>query len=89
MLVSSIARFNSINNMNKAAFGLMQNGTQMSNAGAFGGEHDLGMLNQLDKKMSMDLASNKLLYKVSYLQEKLAAKHQDMDCKRKSLNVLA
>lgn len=93
MLVSSIARFNALNTMNNAAFGMMQTSCQMmsnmNNAGAFGGEHDLSMLNKMDNKMSMDLASNQLLYKVSYLQEKMAAKHQDLDCKSKSLNLLA
>lgn len=95
MLVSSIARFTALNNMNNAAFGMMQTSNQMmnsmNNANTFGGEHDLSMLNKMDNKMSMDLASNNLLYKVSYLQEKMAAKHQDnsINCNKKSLNLLA
>ncbi len=89
MLVSSIARFNGLNNMNKAAFGMMQTANQTTNSNAFGGEHDLSMLNKMDKKMSLDLASNSLLYKVSYMQEKMAAKHQDLNCNKKSLNLLA
>lgn len=93
MLVSSIARFTALNNMNNAAFNTMQASNHMmgafNNASAFGGEHDLSMLNKLDNKISMDLASNKLLYKVSYLQEKMAAKHQDLEYNKKSLNLLA
>lgn len=94
MLVSSIARFNAINTMNKAGFGVMQTASQMNylmNSSAFGGEHDLSLLNQMDKKLSLDLESNKLLYKISYMQEKMAAKHQDLNNNnnKKSLNILA
>ena len=42
MLVSSIARFNAAQSMNNAAFGIMQNYTQMSNSvsnSTFGGEN--------------------------------------------------
>lgn len=86
MLVSSIARFNAVNTMNNAAFA----STQIQNARVnaiqrtFGGEHNLSMLNEMDKKMSLDLLTNNLLYRVSYLQEKMAAKQQ-----QNKLNVLA
>ncbi len=92
MLVSSIARFNAINTMNNAFFASMQASNSMinglNNTHTFGGEHDLSMLNKMDKKNSLDLLTNKLLYNVAYLQEKMAAKHQSNQIK-KSLNVLA
>lgn len=86
MLVSSIARFNAMNNMNNAAMNMMNASNSFMNAtanmNAFGGEHDLNMLHQMDKKISLDLASNSLLYKISYLQEKAAKKRQEQDIKR-------
>ena len=92
MLVSSIARFNALNTMNNAAFASMQTSNSMINAGnnshTFGGEHDLSMLNKMDKSLSLDLAANKLLYKMASLQEKLSTKHQDSKL-NKSLNYLA
>ncbi len=92
MLVSSIARFNAINTMNNASFASMQTSNSMinglNNTHTFGGEHDLSMLNKMDKKNSLDLLTNKLLYNIAYLQEKMAAKHQNNQVK-KSLNVLA
>lgn len=92
MLVSSIARFNAINNMNSAAFGMMNASNQamsMMNTNAFGGEHNLGMLHEMDKKISLDLASNSLLYKLAYLQDKALAKHQALEHKTNRLDVLA
>lgn len=79
MLVSSIARFSAISQMNNAALGQMQASNNMMNAAknSFGGEHDLAMLNKMDKRLSMDLLTNKLTYKLAYLQEKMAKKHQD------------
>lgn len=89
MLVSSIARFNAINTMNNASFATMQASNSMinglNNTHTFGGEHDLSMLNKMDKKNSLDLLTNKLLYNVAYLQEKMASNNQI----KKSLNVLA
>lgn len=85
MLVSSIARFNAINQMNNSAFGMMQTTNSMMNASngknTFGGEHDLAMLNKMDKKLSLDLLTNKLTYKLAYLQEKMLNKHQDKETK--------
>ncbi len=92
MLVSSIARFNAINNMNNAAMNMMSASNMAQNQvrHTFGGEHDLSMLHEIDKKISLDLASNSLLYKVSALQEKALAKYQDNQIKQnKSLNILA
>ncbi len=91
MLVSSIARFNAARNMNNAAFGIMQSYNQMNNAlsnNTFGGENNLTMLHEMDKKLSLDLASNSLLYKISSLQEKLAKKHQNENIKH-SFSVMA
>lgn len=85
MLVSSIVRFNAAQAMNNAAFGMMQTSSKLNNAmtnNTFGGEHDLSMLNKLDKKLSLDLASNSLLYKINDLQEKMAKKRQEHDIKR-------
>lgn len=94
MLVSSIAKFNAMNQMNNAAFAMMQNSNAMlnnANGHTFGGEHDLNMLNKMDKKLSLDLVTNKLLYQLSYLQEKMADKHQAAECRKngKQLSVLA
>ena len=92
MLVSSIARFNAINQMNNSAFGMMQASTNLTNAAggqkAFGGEHDLAMLNKMDKKLSLDLVTNKLTYQLAYLQEKMANKHADNKVKP-SFSVIA
>ena len=88
MLVSSIARFNAAQSMNNAAFGIMQTYNQMNNALShhpFGGENNLTMLHEMDKKLSLDLASNSLLYKLASLQEKMAKKHQAEDVKRFSV----
>lgn len=86
MLVSSIARFNGLNTMNNAAFASTQIANSYVNIlHTFGGEHDLSMLNEMDNKLSLDLASNKLLYKMAYLQEKMASKQ----LKNNKLNVLA
>jgi len=86
MLVSSIARFNAINNINSVNVGAIKASNPMMSAvnhsESFGGEHDLSMLNRMDKKYSLDLASNTLLYKIAYLQEKRAAKQQDLNIKR-------
>ncbi|HIS36168.1 TPA: hypothetical protein IAC10_06010 [Candidatus Scatousia excrementigallinarum] len=82
MLVSSIARFNAVNNMNNAAMNMMNAANSFTNLSAFGGEHDLTMLHEKDKKLSLDLASNSLLYKISYLQEKAAQKRQQQEMKR-------
>ena len=91
MLVSSIARFNAINTMNNAAFMSLNASNSMvngiNNTHAFGGEHELAMLNKMDKKLSLDLLTNNLLYKVASLQEKFASKHQNSAVK-KSLNVI-
>lgn len=82
MLVYSIARFNAVNNMNNAAMNMMNAANSFTNLSAFGGEHDLTMLHEKDKKLSLDLASNSLLYKISYLQEKAAQKRQQQEMKR-------
>lgn len=82
MLVSSIARFNAINNMNNAAMNMMNTANSFTNLSSFGGEHDLTMLHEKDKRLSLDLASNSLLYKISYLQEKAAQKRQQQEMKR-------
>jgi len=84
MLVSSIARFNAARNMNNAAFGIMQNHAQMSSAvsnNTFGGENNLAILQEMDKKLSLDLASKKFLYKLANLQEKMAKRHQEQNIK--------
>lgn len=91
MLVSSIVRFNAEKGMTNAAFGNVQNAAQMSNQAhnTFGGEHNLTMLNQMDKKLSLDLTSNSLLYKLNSLTEKLVQKHQEQNNHKNSLNILA
>jgi hypothetical protein len=54
----------------------------LAGSAAFGGEHDLAMLHEADNRLSLDLLSNNLLYKIAYLQEKVAKKRQDADIKR-------
>ena len=92
MLVSSIARFNAISTMNNAVFMSLNNANDMvngiNNTHAFGGEHDLSMLNQMDKKNSLNISTNSLIYKIACLQEKIATKYKINETK-KSLNVLA
>ncbi len=82
MLVSSIARFNAIHTMNNASMNMMNAANSFTNLSAFGGEHDLAMLHEKDKRLSLDLASNSLLYKMAYLQEKAAQKRQQQEFKR-------
>lgn len=92
MLVSSIARFNAISTMNNAVFMSLNNANDMvngiNNTHAFGGEHDLSMLKQMDKKNSLNISTNSLIYKIACLQEKIATKYKSNETK-KSLNVLA
>jgi hypothetical protein len=83
MLVSSIARFGAVNTANNMTS--LQNGV---NAGTFGGENNLSMLHNMDKHLSLDLASNPLRYRLVSLQEKFASKFQNNQIK-KSLNFLA
>ncbi len=91
MLVSSIARFNAINTMNNAAFMSLNASNSMvngiNNTHAFGGEHELAILNKIDKKLSLDVHTNNLLYKITSLQENFASKHQNNEL-NKSLNLL-
>ena len=79
MLVSSIARLNAVNTMNNTVLSSMQMQNSMMNAAnnkhTFGGEHDLSMLNKMDKQLSLDVLTNKLLYNVAYLHEKMTSKH--------------
>lgn len=93
MLVSSIAKFNTIGQMSSSAFGMMQASGNMisasNNKNAFGGEHDLAMLNKMDKKLSMDLLTNKLTYKIAYLQEKMLNKHKCNNPEKSTFSALA
>lgn len=92
MLVSSIARLNAINTMNNAAFSMMNSSNSMMSmmsSKPFGGEHNLSMLHEMDKKISLDMASNSLLYKLAYLQEKALAKRQAQELKQNKLDVIA
>ena len=90
MLVSSITRFNALNTMNNASMATMQTTNSLINAvskaGTFGGEHDLSLINEMDKKFSMDLLTNNLLYKLAYMQDKMALKHQN---NKTSINYIA
>jgi len=84
MLVSSIARFNAARSMNNAAFGVMQSQAQVSNAvsnNTFGGENNLAILKEMDKKLSLDIASKKFLYKLANQHQILAKKHQEQNIK--------
>ena len=79
MLVSSIARFNAVQSMNNAALGIMQSYSKINSAvsnNAFGGDNKFSTLNEMDKTLSHDLASNKLLYKLALLQEQIAGHAQ-------------
>lgn len=80
MLVSSIARFEAINTMNNAMFQSMQASNNMMNmigdSRTFGSIHDMNMLHELDNRFSITIATNSLLYKLAYLQEKMFSKMQ-------------
>lgn len=80
VLVSSIAQFDAVNRRNNAAFAAMQTMNTMSSTlkhgHAFSGEHSLEMLHQMDNRLSLDLISNALLYKIACLEEKMLAKMQ-------------
>ena len=93
MLVSSIAAFSAINTMNNSAYNMMNSSNSMMslvrNAGTFGGEHNLSMLHEMDKRISLDLASNSLLYKLASLQEKWASKRQAQELERRKLAIKA
>ena len=95
MLVSSIARFEAMNTMNNAAFASMQASNAMMNnlrnVNTFSGEHSLDMLHEMDNRLSLDLISNALLYKIAYLQEKMFNKMQikELENSKKSINYFA
>ena len=78
MLVSSIAHFNAVSTMNNAMFQSMQASNNMMsmvrNAHTFGGDNYI--LHELDKRFALDMATNGLLYKLAYYQEKMLAKMQ-------------
>lgn len=93
MLVSSIARFDALNTMNNSMFASMKASNNLmrlvQNGATFGGEHDLAMLHEMDKRMTLDLATNGLLYKLAYFQEKMLAKMQADELKNNKVNYLA
>ena len=47
------------------------------------------MLNKMDKKLSMDLLTNKLTYKIAYLQEKMLNKHKCNNPEKSTFSALA
>ncbi len=87
MLVSSIVRFSNNNLINNSSAAQLQNSnakmSSQNSTHTFGGEHDLSMLNKIDKQVGLDLPTNKFLYKLTFLQEKMQTNH------KKSLNILA
>ena len=83
MLVSSIARFEAINTMNNTMFQSMQASNGMMNLvrnATFGG--DMNFLHEMDNRFALDFATNGLLYKLAYYQEKMLAKMQAYEFKR-------
>ena len=93
MLVSSIARFQAINTMNNTMFQAMQASNNImrlaNNAHSFGGDNDLSFLHELDKRFALDMATNGLLYKLAYYQEKMLAKLQAQEIKNSSIDYKA
>lgn len=95
MLVSSIARFNAISQMNTASMNMRKSmgelGVSHGNIKNIvaGGEHSLELLQQMESKLSLDLASNNLLYKLAYLQEKTEAKKLEREFANNKLNLMA
>lgn len=95
MLVSSIAQFDAINRRDNAAMAMLYSQNRlMSLAGkarAFAGEHSLDMLHQMDNRLSLDLISNALLYKIAILEEKMLKKMQADELKsaKKSVDYFA
>ena len=93
MLVSSIARFDALHTMNNAMFQSMQTSNNMMglirNAHTFSGDNDLGFLHELDKKFALDMATNELIYKLAYLQEKMLAKAEKLAKNKNSIDYKA
>lgn len=83
MLVSSIARFQAAAGASDASFAMMMGANSLMslvrNSQAFG---DLSALQEADKRLTMDMQTNSLLYKLYTLQEKMWKKQQDDDIKR-------
>lgn len=92
MLVSMMARFNAINTMNNAQFASMQTSNNMmrliGNAHTFGGDN-LDMIHDYENRMSINMATNSLLYKLASLQEKMFAKMHNDDLERNKINYIA
>lgn len=95
MLVSSIAQFDAINRRNNAAYASMQSMNSLHgalrNMHTFSGEHSLDMLHQMDNRLSLDLVSNALLYKIACLEEKMLErmKANEFNSAKKSLDYKA
>lgn len=84
MIVSSIAQFNAINTTNNAAFGMMSNADAIMglsrNSGMSFKNHDT--LHAIDKKLTLDMIKNKLLYMMGLAQEKTFDKIKKDNIKR-------
>ena len=92
MLVSSIARFDALNNMNNAAFASMQlsnNMMKFAHNRTFEGDSDLSALNKIDKRASISQATNGLLYKLAYYQEQMLRDMQADEIKKYKINFVA
>ena len=90
MLVSSIARFNAISTMHNSANNIMNIHDRMTDSisnRAFGGEHSLEMLHEMDKRNSLDLLTNILTYQLAYFQNKMLEKQTANEVKSNRLNI--
>ena len=71
MIVSSIAKFNAISNINNAAFNIMQNNSAMlGNLNAFSGSTSLECAHKNEMSLMFSNLKNRLLYMVSDAQLK-------------------
>ena len=95
MLVSSIAQFDAVNRKHDASFAMLQAMNCMHNAvkytNSFAGEHSLDLLHEMDNRLSLDLVSNALLYKIACLEEKMLTKMKanEFNSAKKSLDYVA
>lgn len=89
MLVSAIARFNAINQMHNAQWGIMSThmamGSMLRNIGAHGGSftaQQMQAIHEKDTQMQLDLENYNLMYMFYSAWEKQLAQQQKEDIKR-------
>ena len=89
MLVSAIARFNAINQIHNAQWGIMSThmamGSMLRNIGAQGGSftaNQMQAIHEKDTQMQLDLENYQLMYMFYSAWEKALAKQQKEEIQR-------